>query len=274
MSTGQKRPPPPAKRAASPSPEATASPNRFAILSGRISGPQRIVVYGPGGIGKTSLAALAPNPVFLDIESGTRALDVPRVEGIDSFQDLRACLQSDVLDGFESIVLDSATRAEELSIAHTIATVPHEKGHRVKSIEGYGFSKGLAHNYDTFLTLLMDLDRQIRGGRNVILIAHDCTADVPNPTGDDFIRFEPHLQAPKSGKNSIRNRVIQWADHVLFVGYDVIAEDGKGKGAGTRTIWPIERPDHVAKSRTLAEPMPFDAADDGAIWPLIFGGVK
>jgi hypothetical protein len=108
----------------------------------------------------------------------------------------------------------------------------------------------------------------------VILIAHDCTADVPNPVGEDFIRFEPHLQSPKSGKASIRNRVVQWADHVLFVGYDVVAKDRKGKGVGTRTIWQVERPDHVAKSRTLTEPMPFEAADDGAIWAQIFGGAK
>jgi len=54
----------------------------------------------------------------------------------------------------------------------------------------------------------------------------------------------------------------------------VIAKDGKGKGAGTRTIWPTERPDHVAKSRTLSEPLPFTAADDGAIWSQIFGGAK
>ncbi len=274
MNTAQKIPPPPPRRAAIPAAEAAASPNRFSILAGRVSGPQRIVVYGPGGIGKTTLAAQAPNPVFLDVESGTRALDVPRVEGIETLADLRACLQGDVLDGYETVVLDSATRAEELAVAHTLATVPHEKGHRVTSTEGYGFGKGMQHVYDTFLHLLQDLDAQVRRGRNVILIAHDCTADVPNPVGEDFIRFEPHLQSPKSGKASIRNRVVQWADHVLFVGYDVVTKDRKGKGAGTRTIWPVERPDHVAKSRTLSEPMPFAAADDGAVWSLIFGGAR
>jgi len=274
MTTAQKPPPPPPRHAAPPQPKASKPSTRFAILSGRVSGPQRTVVYGPGGIGKTSLAAQAPAPVFLDVENGTRALDVPRVEGIETFADIRACLQGDVLDGYETVVLDSATRAQEMAIANTLASVPHEKGHRVTSIEGYGFGKGYQHTYDTFLLLLSDLDAQVRRGRNVILIAHDCTADVPNPTGEDFIRFEPHLQSPKSGKASIRNRVVQWADHVLFVGYDVVAKDRKGKGAGTRTIWPVERPDHVAKSRTLSEPMPFTAPDDGAIWAQIFGGAK
>lgn len=274
MST-TKAPPPPVRGAAPAQAAAEPTPNgRFSVLSGRIDAPQRTVIYGPGGIGKSSLAAMAPNPVFIDVETGTNDLDVPRIEGVRTFQDVRACLQSKALDGFQTVVLDSATRAQELAEAHTIATVAHEKGTKVTSIEGYGFGKGYQHVYDTFLHLLSDMDAQVRHGRNVILICHDCTADVPNPAGEDFIRFEPHLQAPKSGKASIRNRVIQWADHVLFIGYDVAAKDGKGIGAGTRTIWPNEQPDHIAKSRRIAEPMPYTSATDGEVWAQIFGGVK
>lgn len=272
--------PPPPKRNGAPPPAVTSAPSApstsgrtFAVVGGRVSGPQRIVVYGPGGIGKSSLAALAPNPVFIDVEHGTRELDVPRVEGIDTFADVRAAMQSPALDPFGTVVLDSATKAEELAVAHTIAHVPHEKpGTKITSIESYGFGRGYQHVYDTFLLLLQDLDRQVRAGRNVVLIAHDCTTDVPNPAGENFLRYEPHLQAPKSGKASIRNRVVQWADHVLFLGYDVaVGEDGKGKGAGTRTIWPIERPDHIAKSRVLGEPFSYDGADDGRVWEAIFG---
>jgi len=262
--------PPPAKNGAS---APTTTPAReFAITSGRISGPQRIVIYGPGGIGKSSLAALAPKPVFLDVEHGTHEFDVCRAGEIETFADLRAVLQSRALDGFQTVVIDTMTKAEEMAIGHTLKTTPHEKGQFVTSIEGYGFGKGLQHVYDTMILLLADLDSQVRRGRNVILLCHDCTADVPNPVGDDFIRYEPHLQAPKSGKASTRNRVIQWADHVLFVGYDVIAKDGKGRGAGTRTIFTDELPDHIAKSRSVHAALPFTGPEDGAIWDLIFNG--
>jgi hypothetical protein len=270
MQGPMKLPPPPAKNG-------NAVPTvarEFPITSGRISGPQRIVIYGPGGIGKSSLAALAPGNVSLDLEHGTREMDIPRVEGLETWADLRSCVQSTALDAYRTITVDTLTRAEELAIAHTLKTIPHEKGHLVSSVEGYGFGKGLQHVYETMLLLLSDLDSQIRRGRNVILICHDCTADVPNPVGDDFIRYEPHLQAPKSGKASIRNRVIQWADHVLFVGYDVIAKDGKGRGVGTRTIFTDELPDHIAKSRSVHAALPFNAPDDGAIWNLMFGGAK
>lgn len=268
-------PPPPRRGAPPPAPSAGPSAGNggaFSVRSGKIAGAQRVVLYGPGGIGKSSLARLAPNAVFLDIEEGTRNLDAPRVEGIDSWSSLRACLQSSALDSYGTIVLDSATRAEEWAIGHTLATINNEKGDRVKSVEGYGFGKGYQYVYETFLLLLQDIDAQVRNGRSVILIAHDCTANVPNPGGEDFIRFEPHLQAPKSGKASIRERVFQWADHVLFLGYDVAVKEGKGRGAGTRTIYPAEMPTHRAKSRTLADPVVYSGANDGAIWTSIFGG--
>jgi hypothetical protein len=259
---------PPKANGATPQPNAA---REFKVQLGLITGAQRVLLYGPGGIGKSSLAGLAPNPIFLDIEEGTHHMDVPRISGISDFADLRACLQSHALDSFKTIVIDSATKAEEWAIANTIQNVLSDNKHRVTSIEGYGFGKGYQHVYDTFLLLLADLDSQVRAGRNVILIAHDCIANVPNPVSEDYIRYEPHLQAPKSGKASIRNRVIQWADYVLSVGYDVISEDGKGKGGGTRTIFTVERPDRIAKSRTSIEPLPFTSATDGEIWTRICG---
>lgn len=281
MST--KLPPPPRGGTRSPAPSpaqpAAATPAReYAISSGRIAGPQRILLYGTGGIGKTSLAALAPNPVFLDLEQGTEQLDVHRLS-IDNWHDLRAVLQSDKLEGYGTVVIDGATKAEELATTWTIETVPHEKGHRVHRLEDYGFGKGLNHVYETYLLLLQDLDSQIRRGRNVIQIAHDCISEVPNPIGDNFIRYEPHLQSPKSGKASIRNRVVQWANHVLFVGYDVHASrEGKGQGSGTRTIYTQELPSHIAKTRGAMDPavtvppaIPYQRGD-GSVWSYLLGG--
>lgn len=280
-----KLPPPPPRGATLPpaQKQASATPTKeFAISSGRIAGPQRVVVYGTGGIGKSSLAALAPNPIFLDLESGTEELDVKRVS-IDNWRDLRACLQSDsALEGFGTVVVDGSTKAQELAEFFVLETVPHEKGHRVSRLEDYGFSKGLNHVYESFLLLLQDLDRQIRKGRNVILLAHECISEVPNPYGEeDSIRFEPHLQSPKKGKSSIRNRVVQWAQHVLFIRYDVlVTKGGKGQGSGTRTIYTTEMPTHIAKNHGAFDPstevpsaMQYEKGD-GSIWQLLLGGEK
>ena len=266
---------PPPKQALPPA--AGAHPARtFAVTSGTVARPQRVMIYGPAGIGKTSLSALAPSPVFLDLEQGTSAMDVPRIDGLESYADVRACLQSSVFDGFSTLVVDSGTKLEELIPNHVMATVPTERGQVPARLQDYGFGKEMTYIYDAYLLVLQDLDRHIRAGRNVVIICHDCTNDVPNPAGENFIRFEPRLQAPKSGKASIRSRCIEWTDHVLFLGYDVNAtKDGKGIG-GTRTIYPAERPDHIAKSRTLPDSqIPFTNDTDGAVWDLLLkGGTK
>ena len=239
---------------------------------------QRIVLYGPGGIGKTSLACMAPGPVAVfDLEEslgvimGQLPAGTPanlRLVNVMNFQDIRDALNMPGWDDIKTIVIDSATRAEEMAAAWVIKHVPHEKGHRIERIEDYGWGKGYTHIYDEFLKLMGDLDLYVRAGRNVILIAHDCTTNVPNPAGDDYIRYEPRLQSPASGKNAIRLRVREWADHVLFVGYDLEAKDGKAKGTGTRTIYPVELPHCMAMSRSFDMAIPFDKHST-EIWDAI-----
>ena len=276
-------PPPAAVRppASAATPQAAvASSKRFGVSSGRKVGAQRVLLYGPGGVGKSALAALAPNPVFLDLEHGSDQFDVARASGIESFADVREWLQGDESDPFASVILDTSTKLEELGLGHMIATIPHEKpGVKITSIESYGFGKGYRHLYDLMSLVLQDCDRLIRKGKNVILIAHSCTNEAPNPTGDNWLRYEPRLQHPKK-ENSTRERTIGWADHVLFIGYDVASNEGKGIGSGTRTIYTQELPAHLAKTRG-----PFDVKDkvpfslpypkgDSTIWSLILGGAK
>ena len=50
------------------------------ITSGRVARPQKLVFYGVEGIGKTSLAAQTPEPLFIDTEGGTAHLDVRRLQ--------------------------------------------------------------------------------------------------------------------------------------------------------------------------------------------------
>ena len=59
----------------------------------------KVVIYGTGGIGKSSQAKLAPAPLFADIERSTEDLDVERADGIESWADLRAWLQSGDFEG-------------------------------------------------------------------------------------------------------------------------------------------------------------------------------
>jgi len=233
---------------------------------------QRVAIYGPGGIGKTSLACSAPGPVaFFDLDDSLGVLqpDVDiRVVPISTWAEMISALKSPGWDKIKTIVIDSATKAEELASAHVVKTIPHEKGHMVRRIEDYGYGKGYTFIFDVFIELLQILDIHKASGRNIILICHECTAMVPNPMGEDFPRYEPRLQSPPSGKSSIRLRVKENVDHLLFVSYDFDVKNKKATGHGTRTIYPSELPHFMAKSRLLADPIPFPRGD-GELWTML-----
>jgi hypothetical protein len=265
----------PPVRKAKPPPTAPVGKKSIKFSPVGESGGHRILLYGPGGIGKTSRATEAPGPVaFIDLDNSLpklkTQLDLSHLKIVDAptWADLRGVLQSDGWDDIATIVIDTVTKAEEMAIIHTLANVKTDGKSIAEFVESYGFGKGYQYVYETFLPLLADLDRHQREGRNVILIAHDCTANVPNPSGENWLRYEPRLQSPTSGKSSIRLRIKEWSDHVLFMAYDVaVNKQGKGIGSGTRTIYTSELPSFMAKSRTTQEAIPVDAGTD--VWSKI-----
>ena len=51
----------------------------FTITTGKVETAKKVVIYGPEGIGKSTLAARFPQPLFIDTEGSTKELDVARL---------------------------------------------------------------------------------------------------------------------------------------------------------------------------------------------------
>ena len=50
------------------------------ISRGKIDSAQKVVIYGPEGIGKSTFAAQFPEPLFIDTEGSTKNMDVARMD--------------------------------------------------------------------------------------------------------------------------------------------------------------------------------------------------
>lgn len=240
------------------------------------SSGERVLLYGTAKIGKTSLALHAPGPVvFFDLDrslpklqkSGMDMSDIRTLEPAN-YEELYAMLLADGWDGIQTIVIDSATVLEGWAEEDMLAKVPTEKRKKANSIEDYGWGKGYRHLYDRQDLILQALDIHVNAGRNTILICHDHVGKKPNVMGEDFLCYTPQLM--ETPQYSFKGRAKGWADHILFVSYDINVSDGKAEGSGTRTIYTKELPYLLAGSRTIKKPALIYTEGSTEVWDLMF----
>lgn len=239
------------------------------------------IIYAPPGMGKTTLASMLPNPVFIGLDDGGRKIRNPktgkelrRVPGIETYQDVRDALaQQSLFDDNESIVVDTGTKLEALAMDWVLANIKVGKEH-AHNIESYGYGKGYSHRYDAMHLILSDLDPLVRAGKNVFIICQLVPIRVANPGGEDYLCDAPELQ---DRKPSVLSLYLGWCDHVLKIDYQGIAAEGKKAVSGGGRVVYIHPAVHFkAKSRSVPPEYPiltFDSPDDDTVWQYIFDEV-
>ena len=244
---------------------------------------KRILIYAESGMGKTTLASMAPKPAFIGVDDGGKLMTdetgkkLRHVPGISTFADVRGALQADIYADDKTIVVDQVTALEEWAVAYVLANIPNEKGAMMRDIIQYGWNGGFRHLYDTMKLILQDSDGQIRRGKNVIIIAQAASHSIPNPGGEDFLRAGPRLCSRKGA--NIEALYCEWADHIFRIDYQHLAVDKKKKvtGTDTRAIFVHPEPHFRAKSRTLGSELAvvaFEDPADDSIWKFLFEGDK
>lgn len=230
------------------------------ITKGKRARAQKVVVYGPEGIGKSTFAAQFPEPLFIDTEGSTDNMDVSRLDKPSSYTMLKneiAWVKANPTV-CKTLVIDTIDWAESLVIADVCAQ------HGKKGIEDFGWGNGYTYTKEEMGRLLNQLGELVDLGINVVLTAHAQMRKFEQPDEmGSYDRWE--LKLGKKTSSQTAPLVKEWADMVLFANYKTVvmtADNGKKKATGgQRVLYTQHHPAWDAKNRHgLPEKMPFDYA--------------
>lgn len=214
----------------------------------------RVLVYGVEGIGKSTFAAGAPSPVFLQTEDGLGALQVdhfPIATRVSDVLDAIGSLFSDDHE-FKTVVIDS------LDWLETLIWRDIEAKYDAKDL---AYGKGAMIAADKWREILDGLTAlRNERGMAVVLIAHTEIKRFDSPETEPYDRYQPKLQARSSAL------VREWCDAVFFANYKTIVKKddvgfnktvARGISTGERMLFTSERPAYMAKNRySLPESIP------------------
>lgn len=219
--------------------------NEPKIRRGKIRRAQKIVLYGPEGIGKSTLAAQFPNPLFIDTEGSTAHLDIARFETIESYKDIKEAIlyvgKNPTI--CQTLVVDTVDWAERMICSYILKLYGWESIETPGYGQGYTVLAEAAQTFLSWLTRLTELDI------NVVLTAHAIMRKFEQPGGEGaYDRWELKLQ------KKVAPLVKEWADAMLFLNYETFVsnKDRNGKGkvtGGKRALYANHRPTFDAKNR-------------------------
>ncbi len=249
------------------------SATRMSIASvarGKSRAPDRILLVGTEGVGKSTFAAQSPGVVFIGLEDGLRRIDVAKFPEPQSFEDVLAAIDALTNEphDYKAVAIDTVDWLEPLiwrSLCHKHKWLD-AKGQ--PDIESPGYGKGYAAAVEEFRLLLARLDG-LRGkrGMEIILVGHSFISTFQNPMGADYSRYE--LQVNKKVAALLK----QWADVVLFAAHEEFTTDKKkgsvkGISTGNRIVHTERTAAWDAKNRYSLPPVlpldyeAYDAARD------------
>lgn len=213
--------------------------------------PVLVTILGDAGLGKTSLSATFPNPIFIRAEDGLQA--IPLEQRPDAFPELTCVddlwnqLKSLIAEehDYKTVVIDSVTALERLFIEHVVESDPKKPKSINQALGGYGngtLAVGALHARVRKACGILN-----KKGLHVVFIAHADTETIDLPDGEPYTRYSLRI-----GKKS----TAPYVDDVDIVGFiklsTFLTGDGEKKKAisdGTRVLSVTATAANVSKNR-------------------------
>ena len=223
------------------------------IVKTSITKPPKICIYGQHGIGKSTFASLAPNPIFIPTEDRLDHLGVTAFELCKSFQAVIDCMDFLIKNDteYKTVVLDSLDWLEQLIFTHICKEQGAKDMGDLKVFpyqRGYNFAEKVWH--DDILPRLQYLNSHKK--MMIILLAHCAVKRYNDPTREAYDIYDLDLHKKAASK------IHEFCDVIGFADYRIIANDGKAKGTGESVLFLKKKPAFEAKnSYGLPDSIPF-----------------
>jgi hypothetical protein len=225
------------------------------INRGRRQMPPRIMLYGTEGIGKSTFASQAPNPIFIPTEDGLSEIDCASFSLAKKYTDVESYLSALAMEQheYQTAIIDTADWLEQL-IWDDLCGLSHVS--TIEKVDG-GYGKGYvaALGYWRQIVDALDMLRNERG-MAIILLAHARIEKFEDPESAAYDRYSPRLHKHATAL------LTEYCDAVLFATrkFRTESEDagfgrertiavGVGKDGGERMIRTVGGPSCVAKNR-------------------------
>ena len=178
-------------------------------------GPIFATIAGDPGMGKSSLAALFPDPIFLSLEHGGVGRihkDIrPKAIAINNMDKLKEAIKALASEehGYKTIVIDTITALEEWIITDILENDPKKPKSINQALGGYGNGpSAVAARHQSFVRNLRIISE--RKGVHIIFVAHSDTEQIDLPDQDPYMRYSFRMS-----KKSIK----PYLDEVGLVGF-------------------------------------------------------
>ena len=216
--------------------------------------PPRIVLFGSGGVGKTTFAASMSAPIIQLTEDGLVNIEVDHFDlpkdnktGYDEIiQNIKDLLAEDDLGGYKTYVLDSLDQFELNYVWPKVC-----KDNNFKSMESVGWGKSYGEALNLWREFLKYTNELRERGMTIVFIGHNIVKRVEDPAQDQpFDRHEIKI------RRNAADLVLEQSDCVFYATRKIGTVKVQGtKGTSTkqtvgdRVLITEESPGCMAKNR-------------------------